>query len=241
MKGSYILLIKLNNDRIIKYGIKKKKFFKKGFYIYAGSALNSLETRIERHLRSYNKKIFWHIDYLLIYCQILKIFYRENIYREECDIANFFYINGIEYEYEQDYEVETSTKKHRQYKPDFYLLKYELYIEHFALNKEMVPPNFIDKKQYLKNYEWKKKLHKKNGTKLIETFSYEKSESILLKNLSHKYQYESELEAYGEQVRLGGLTAKEAAELLVSGYRIPDLTVEKVIGDFRSSVFRIMN
>lgn len=88
MKGSYILLIKLSNDRIIKYGIKKKKFFKKGFYIYVGSALNNLEARIERHIRSNNKKIFWHIDYLLIYCQILKIFYRENIYREECDIAN---------------------------------------------------------------------------------------------------------------------------------------------------------
>ena len=65
--------------------------------------------------------------------------------------------------------------------------------------------------------------------------------SILLKNLSHKYRYISELEAYGEQVRLGGLTAKEAAESIVSLYRIPDLTVEKVIGDLRSSVFRIMN
>ena len=55
---------------------------------------------------------------------------------EECDIANFLYVNGVEYEYERDYEVETSTKKHRQYKPDFYLPEYGLYIEHFALNKE---------------------------------------------------------------------------------------------------------
>jgi hypothetical protein len=65
--------------------------------------------------------------------------------------------------------------------------------------------------------------------------------NILLNNLSHKYRYKSELEAYGEQVRLGGLTAKEAAEFIVSSYRIPDLTVEKVIGDLRTSVFRIMN
>jgi hypothetical protein len=64
---------------------------------------------------------------------------------------------------------------------------------------------------------------------------------FLLDNLSHKYRYKSELEAYGEQVRLGGLTAKEAAEFIVSSYRIPDLTVEKVIGDLRSLLFRIMN
>ncbi len=47
MKGSYLLLIKLNDDRYIKYGIRKNCFFKKGFYIYVGSALNNLEKRME--------------------------------------------------------------------------------------------------------------------------------------------------------------------------------------------------
>ena len=70
---------------------------------------------------------------------------------EECDIANFLYVNGIEYEYEKDYEVETSTKKYRQYKPDFYLPEYGVYIEHFALNKENSTPNFIEKEEYLKS------------------------------------------------------------------------------------------
>ena len=105
---------------------------------------------------------------------------------EECDIANFFYINGIEYEYERDYEVETSSRKHRQYKPDFYLPKYGLYIEHFALNKERIPPPFIDKNEYLQNLEWKRQLHKNNRTNLIETFSYEKLEGNLLKKLEEK-------------------------------------------------------
>ena len=105
---------------------------------------------------------------------------------EECDISTFLYVNGIEYKYEKDYEVETSSKKHRQYKPDFYLPKYELYIEHFALNKEMNPPDFINKKEYLQNLEWKRQLHQKNQTKLIETFSYEKTKGNLLKNLEEK-------------------------------------------------------
>lgn len=105
---------------------------------------------------------------------------------EECDIANFLYVNEVEYEYERDYEVKTSSKKHRQYKPDFYLPEYGIYIEHFALNKEGIPPSFIDKENYLQSLEWKRQLHKSNQTKLIETFSYEKSEGNLLKNLENK-------------------------------------------------------
>jgi DNA helicase-4 len=105
---------------------------------------------------------------------------------EECDIANFLYVNGVEYEYEKDYEVATSTKKHRQYKPDFYLPEYGLYIEHFALNKDWKPPAFIDKAKYLESLEWKRQLHESNQTKLIETYSYEKSEGMLLTNLEKK-------------------------------------------------------
>lgn len=38
--------------------------FKKGYYVYIGSAMNSLTARINRHL-SDDKKMHWHIDYLL--------------------------------------------------------------------------------------------------------------------------------------------------------------------------------
>ena len=40
---------------------------------------------------------------------------------EECEIANFLYLNGVSYEYEAAYEHETATAEKRQYKPDFYL------------------------------------------------------------------------------------------------------------------------
>lgn len=39
--------------------------FKKGCYLYVGSAMNSLEKRVQRHL-SNDKKKHWHIDYLLL-------------------------------------------------------------------------------------------------------------------------------------------------------------------------------
>lgn len=89
MKGSYFLLIKLKENKIIKIGKLGKIYFKKGFYVYVGSALNGLEARIERHLRS-EKKMHWHIDYLLKDAEIIDAFYKETNEDIECAIANKF-------------------------------------------------------------------------------------------------------------------------------------------------------
>lgn len=62
--GIYSLIIRLEKDQSIRIGRSGKINFKKGFYIYTGSALNGLKARIERH-RNKNKRLFWHIDYLL--------------------------------------------------------------------------------------------------------------------------------------------------------------------------------
>ena len=89
MKGSYVLLIKITNDQNIKIGKLGRIFFKKGFYAYVGSAMNSLDARIARHLRP-EKKLHWHIDYLLKTAEINKIFYKETNEKIECYIANKF-------------------------------------------------------------------------------------------------------------------------------------------------------
>lgn len=89
MKGSYILLIKLSENKKIKVGKLTKLFFKKGFYVYIGSAMNNLEKRISRHLRK-NKKFHWHIDYLLQKADILEVYLKENTIKEECKLANIF-------------------------------------------------------------------------------------------------------------------------------------------------------
>jgi len=62
--GIYVLIIKLNKSQSL--GISKlgKINFKKGLYVYTGSAMNNLKARIERH-KTKEKKKFWHIDYLL--------------------------------------------------------------------------------------------------------------------------------------------------------------------------------
>jgi len=89
MKGSYVLLIELDKDLNIVIGGLRNIFFKKGFYVYIGSALNGIEKRIQRHIRK-GKKIHWHIDYFLIYANIIDIFYKETNTRFECDIAKNF-------------------------------------------------------------------------------------------------------------------------------------------------------
>ena len=64
MKGCYCLIINLNKTCEIEIGKLGKIEFKKGHYVYIGSAMNSLTARIKRHL-SDEKKLHWHIDYLL--------------------------------------------------------------------------------------------------------------------------------------------------------------------------------
>ena len=64
MKGSYCLIIKNKKQTQINVGAIGSIDFKEGFYVYIGSAMNSLTSRIKRHL-SDEKKIHWHIDYLL--------------------------------------------------------------------------------------------------------------------------------------------------------------------------------
>ncbi len=86
MKGSYLLVIKKENDSIIRIGKFGEIDFKKGYFMYVGSALNGLEQRIQRHLRIH-KKTHWHIDYLLTHAKILNVFYKENDIKEECIIA----------------------------------------------------------------------------------------------------------------------------------------------------------
>ena len=105
---------------------------------------------------------------------------------EECEIANFLYLNGVSYEYEAQYEHNTRTSQRGQYKPDFHLPDARIYIEHFALNASGNTPPFIDCEEYLASMEWKQGRHAKHGTILIETFSYEKAAGELTKNLSEK-------------------------------------------------------
>ncbi|MBQ6099531.1 MAG: GIY-YIG nuclease family protein [Methanobrevibacter sp.] len=88
MKGCYCLIIHLNQANEIKIGKRLGKInFKKGYYVYVGSAMNSLESRLNRHL-SDEKKLHWHIDYLLKKGKITEIIYNKNK-KVECELSQY--------------------------------------------------------------------------------------------------------------------------------------------------------
>ena len=105
---------------------------------------------------------------------------------EECEIANFLYLKGVAYEYEASYEHDTATAEKRQYKPDFYLPEAKIYIEHFGIDAAGRTARFIDRKKYLLDMKWKRQVHAKHGTVLIETFSHERADGKLIRNLTEK-------------------------------------------------------
>lgn len=83
----------------------------------------------------------------------------------------------------EEYEI-------KDYLPDFYLDDYNIYIEHFGLNRNCENHLIGGKssEEYVKEMGWKRKVHKKYGTTLIETFSYYQSENRLLTRLAEKLQ-----------------------------------------------------
>ncbi|MCD6478527.1 MAG: GIY-YIG nuclease family protein [Candidatus Diapherotrites archaeon] len=88
MKGTYCLVVNIAKDSVVRVGALGKKHFEQGHYVYIGSALNSLEKRVERHLKGRKKK-HWHIDYLLAKKQakIAGVFVKESKAKEECKVA----------------------------------------------------------------------------------------------------------------------------------------------------------
>ena len=98
MKGSYCLIISMKKSEKLKIGQLCQDYkFKKGYYVYIGSAMNSLVARINRHL-SDEKKLHWHIDYLLKNesSEIRDVLFNVSDKKIECDLASTIALNGEE-------------------------------------------------------------------------------------------------------------------------------------------------
>lgn len=92
----------------------------------------------------------------------------------ELDIANFLFFNGVRFEYERRYPHEP-----KRYQPDFYLPDYDIWIEHFGINRHGDTAPYIDRIQYHSEMNWKRSIHAQNNTSLLETYSWQKAEGIL--------------------------------------------------------------
>lgn len=115
---------------------------------------------------------------------------------EELLIANWLYVMGVDYEYEAIYPHPVENDGRRRYQPDFFLPESGIFIEHFGVrvtrdrwgreNYQTAP--FIDRELYLAGMEWKRRVHEQHETCLVETYSYERDEGVLLDRLKEKLQ-----------------------------------------------------
>lgn len=105
---------------------------------------------------------------------------------QEVQIANFLYLNGLDYQYERvyDYDIPGSKKK---YTPDFYITQGEhiAYLEHYSLTESgysnLLTPQQLAK--YKKGIRDKRETHKRNKTTLLETWSLYNDRRPLLTHL----------------------------------------------------------
>ncbi|MHA1671899.1 MAG: GIY-YIG nuclease family protein [Promethearchaeota archaeon] len=96
MKGTYLLVIYLQQKCDIKIGALGSLEFQEGYYVYVGSAMGNkgsttLLNRVKRHVdSSIDKKMHWHIDYLLDskYSYIFKVFLIPSTERLECVLSS---------------------------------------------------------------------------------------------------------------------------------------------------------
>jgi len=91
-KGTYLLFISNTQSEKVKVGSLGTLFFPEGRYLYVGSALGpgGLEQRILRHIKR-EKKVFWHIDYLLTLesFEVKAVYVVESEEHLECSFSQF--------------------------------------------------------------------------------------------------------------------------------------------------------
>lgn len=132
--------------------------------------------------------------------------------QQEVEIANFLYLNNIEYEYEPIYQYNI-TYYRKPYTPDFIIYQDDkcAYIEHFGITESGKNNRYSDEEltRYKKAVNDKVRLHNEHGTVLIYTFSGYNDNRPLIMHLKE------ELESKG--FKLKPRSNKEIMEMLVTG------------------------
>lgn len=80
---TYQLRIRIDREIRLGIGALGQQTFPAGEYLYTGSARRNLEARIRRHLSS-EKRLRWHIDYLLAHPDV-RVTAVTTSAREECE------------------------------------------------------------------------------------------------------------------------------------------------------------
>jgi DNA helicase-4 len=112
---------------------------------------------------------------------------------QEVQIANFLYLNGLDYEYERVYPYDSPSRS-KKYTPDFYISQGEhtAWLEHYALtesgyNRIFTPQQIAKYKNEIRD---KRALHATYHTNLLETWSFYNDRRPLLDHLKETLEKE---------------------------------------------------
>lgn len=112
---------------------------------------------------------------------------------QEVQIANFLYLNGLDYEYERVYPF-GSPSRNKKYTPDFCVTQGEhvAWLEHYALSESGYNSLFTPKQRERYNRAiWdKRRLHQANKTTLLETWSLYNDRRPLIDHLKEVLEQE---------------------------------------------------
>src|SRR5690606_10478320 len=129
---------------------------------------------------------------------------------QELLIANWFFLNGIDYEYEEPYISKRRIDVGYDYRPDFHFKNTSIYLEHFGIDRNKNTRKDIDKKDYNSSIENKRRLHQECQTTLLETYHYDWLENNLESRLSElvlgvdlKIQPKSSTEIFATLKKMG--------------------------------------
>ena len=145
----------------------------------------------------------------------------------ERDIGNFLILHNIQFEYEPLVEWVDESEEDKEYHPDFYLPEYDVYIEHWGLNKDKQVPDWftITTEEYLELREWKLEQFERYNKKLIETWDYERLSEDLIPKLKQK------LKLTIPNIDFIPLTYNELVEK-TSAFRVKRNEVVNLVGNF---------
>jgi DNA helicase-4 len=106
----------------------------------------------------------------------------------ERDIANFLFTHNIKFEYEK--LARWASHLDRSYHPDFYLPEYDIYIEHWGVNRQGQVASWFTKtsQEYLQERNWKLSVFEKHHKILVQTWDYERVEGNLVGSLKERLQ-----------------------------------------------------
>ena len=135
----------------------------------------------------------------------------------EYAISNYLFANGFQHSYEEKYP-------NRSYWPDFHISNSNTYIEYFGIDKNGKTAPWIPRKKYIDGMQWKKELHRENGTNLIEITYAD------IKDDTWENKLKKQLENFG--YRLSPLSDKEIIKAKVKNSTSNDAKFSKLIQNF---------